>query len=287
MENTVVIRKRRRHKGLPPWATTPTFVVGVVIVVITCFLAVFPQLVSTHDPIEINVANQFLAPGKDGHIFGTDKFGRDIFSRVVWGTRIDLMIGVFATIVPLITGSLIGMLTGYFGGIFDSLLMRVADILMAFPFTILIIAIITILGPGTENIFIAIWTVGWVEYARLIRGEVLVLKNSEFIQAAQVAGFKTSRILLRHLLPNVISTAVVFAASDVVLNMLLGASMSFLGLGVQPPTPEWGAILNEGRGYITYAWWITLFPGLFMMIAGVGFSLIGDGLTDFLRTKGR
>ena len=286
MDNTSAA-KRIRHKGLPPWLTTPTFVAGFVIVLLTCFLAFFPQLVATHDPIAVNVAKQFLPPGQQGHFFGTDNYGRDIFSRVVWGTRIDLMIGVFATLVPLVMGSVIGLFTGYFGGLIDSLVMRVVDILMAFPFTILIITIITILGPGIRNVYIAIWIVGWMPYARLVRGEVLVLKNSEYIQAAEVAGFTTSRVLFRHLLPNVISSAVVFAASDVVLNMLTGASMSFLGLGVQPPTPEWGAILNEGRGYITYAWWITFFPGLFLMISGVGFSLLGDGLTDFLRTKGK
>ena len=137
------------------------------------------------------------------------------------------------------------------------------------------------------NLFIALWLVGWMSYAKLVRSEVLVLKDSEFIQAARVAGFSDARILFRHLLPNVISSAVVFAASDVVMCMLTGASMSFLGLGVQPPTPEWGSILNEGRNFITFAWWTTFFPGLFLAISGVGFSLLGDGLTDFLRTKGR
>ena len=179
------------------------------------------------------------------------------------------------------------MLFRSYGGLLDSLLMRVNDVMMAFPFTILVIIIMTILGQGMQNIFIALWLVGWMSYARLVRSEVLVMKNAEFVQSAVVAGFTNARILFRHVLPNVISSAVVFAASDIVMCMITGASMSFLGLGIQPPSPEWGAILNEGRGYISTAWWITFFPGLTMALTGVGFSLLGDGLSDFLRTKGR
>ena len=154
-------------------------------------------------------------------------------------------------------------------------LLEVSDLHVAFPFTILVITIMAILGQGLINLFIALWLVGWMSYAKLVRSEVLVLKDSEFIQAARVAGFSDARILFRHLLPNVISSAVVFAASDVVMCMLTGASMSFLGLGVSPPTPEWGSILNEGRNFITFAWWPTLFPGLFLAVSGVGFSLLG------------
>ncbi|MDW7669983.1 MAG: ABC transporter permease [Bacillota bacterium] len=277
---------KEKKREIPVWLTKATFITGVIIVLIAVILAVFPQYIATHDPIEVNGRAILQSPSSE-HFFGTDNYGRDVFSRVVWATRIDLQIGIFATIVPLIVGSLIGLIAGYYGGIIDNILMRIIDTLMAFPFVILIIVIITILGPGIRNVYIAIWLVGWMTYARLVRGEILALKNSEFIQAAKVAGFTDARILLRHALPNVVSSAVVFAASDVVLCMLTGASMSFLGLGVQPPTPEWGAILNEGRGYIMNAWWITFYPGLFMAITGIGFSLIGDGLTDFLRTKGK
>lgn len=273
-------------RKLPSWLVMPTFTAGLIIVTLTLILALFPQLLASYDPVAVNASAKLTAPGWE-HLFGTDFYGRDIFSRVVWGTRIDLLIGVFGVLIPFFAGSGAGLLAGYYGGWLDSLLMRITDIMMAFPFTILVITIMAILGPGLQNVFIALWLVGWMSYARLVRGEVLAMKDSEFIQAARVEGFSDARVLLRHLLPNVISSAVVFAASDVVLCMLTGASMSFLGLGVQAPAPEWGAILNEGRAFITYAWWPTFFPGLFLAVSGVGFSLLGDGLTDFLRTKGR
>lgn len=275
-----------RKSGVPFWLEKPSFVIGLIIVIAVIVMAAVPQFIATYDPIATNTLAQNQPPSAQ-HWFGTDFYGRDIFSRVIWGTRIDLMIGVLGVIIPFLAGGIIGLLAGYYGGALDSLLMRVTDIMMAFPFTILVITIMAILGQGIINLFIALWLVGWMSYAKLVRSEVLVLKNSEFIQAAQVAGFSDIRILFRHLMPNVISSAVVFAASDVVMCMLTGASMSFLGLGVSPPTPEWGAILNEGRTFITFAWWQTFFPGLFLAISGVGFSLLGDSLTDFLRTKGR
>ena len=276
----------RLRGRIPPWLASASFVAGVLIVLVALICAIFPGLITAQDPLMVNTSARTVPPSL-AHLFGTDNFGRDVFARVVHGTRIDLKIGILGTLIPLAFGSILGLLAGYYGGILDSMLMRAIDILMAFPFTILVITIMTILGQGLQNVYIALWLVGWIAYARLVRGEVLVMKNAEFIQAAQVAGFSDTRILFRHLLPNVASSAVVFAASDVVLCMLTGASMSFLGLGVQLPTPEWGAILNEGRSYISYAWWITFFPWLCMAITGVGFSLIGDGLTDFLRSKGR
>ena len=275
-----------QKRSMPAWLAKPSFVIGLLIVLVVILMALFPQFIAPYDPIATDVTVSNQAPSA-AHWFGTDFYGRDIFSRVIWGTRIDLLIGVLGVVIPFLVGGMIGLLAGYYGGFLDSLLMRITDIMMAFPFTILVITIMAILGQGLINLFIALWLVGWMSYAKQVRSEVLVLKDSEFIQAARVAGFSDARILFRHLLPNVISSAVVFAASDVVMCMLTGASMSFLGLGVSPPTPEWGSILNEGRNFITFAWWPTLFPGLFLAVSGVGFSLLGDGLTDFLRTKGR
>ena len=256
------------------------------IVVAALVMAIFPEQIAPYDPTAVNITARTKAPSAE-HIFGTDNYGRDIFSRVVWGTRIDLSIGFFGVLVPMIIGSIIGLLAAWYGGWLDSLLMRISEIMMAFPFTILVIAIVTILGTGIINLYIALWLVGWMSYARLVRAEVLKLKKAEFIEAARVAGFSDARILLRHILPNVISSSIVFAASDMVMCMLTGASMSFLGLGVQPPTPEWGAILNEGRTYISYASWMTFYPGLVLAVTGVGLSLLGDSMTEILRRKGR
>ena len=283
--NPRVEQTRKKHR-LPAWAVTPTFILGIIIVVAALVMAFFPEQIAPYDPTAVDITVRTKAPSAE-HIFGTDNYGRDVFSRVVWGTRIDLSIGFFGVLVPMIIGSIIGLLAAWYGGWLDSLLMRISEIMMAFPFTILVIAIVTILGPGIINLYIALWLVGWMSYARLVRAEVLKLKKAEFIEAARVAGFSDARILLRHILPNVISSSIVFAASDMVMCMLTGASMSFLGLGVQPPTPEWGAILNEGRTYISYASWMTFFPGLVLATTGVGLSLLGDSMTDILRRKGR
>lgn len=273
-------------KKIPLFKRNISINVGLLIVLIMLIPAIFPQFISTHSYTEISFENM-LQPPSSKHLFGTDNYGRDIFSRVVWSTRIDLAIGVLATIVPFIVGSLLGLVAGYYGKWIDNILMRILDIFMALPFYVIVVAIVAILGPGLRNLYIAIWIVGWKYYTRLVRSEVLLIKNSEFIQAAKILGYSDSRILLRHILPNVLSSSIVFAASDVVMCMLTGASLSFLGLGVQPPTPEWGSIISDGRAFISSAWWITFFPGLALVILGTGFSLIGDGLSDILRTKGR
>ena len=275
-----------KKKKIKIWNRSASLNAGTIIVAFVVFIALFPNLITSYNPLSQNSDAILVAPSWE-HLFGTDNFGRDIFARVVYGTRIDLTIGVLATIVPFVTGSIIGLLAGYYGGWIDSLLMRILDIFMAFPFIVLVIAIVAILGPGINNLFIAIWLVGWKDYARLVRSEVMVAKNAEYVQAAKILGFRDIRILLRHILPNVFSVAIVFAAADVVMCMLSGASLSFLGLGVQPPTPEWGAIIAEGRAYLSQSWWICTFPGIALVIAGTGFSLLGDGLSDLLRTKGR
>ena len=276
--------ERKHH--LPDWAVRPTFIFASIVVLAFMLISFFPGVFAHGDPLEVNVAQALQGPSAQ-HWFGTDDYGRDIYTRVIYGAGIDLAMGVLGVIVPFVIGTVLGLLAGYYGGWLDGVVMRVIDVLMAFPFTILVIVIMAILGPGIQNVFIALWIVGWMSYTRLVRGEVLKLKDTEFIQAAVVEGFTDRRILLRHLLPNVISSSIVYGASDIVMTMLTGASMSFLGLGVQIPSPEWGAILNEGRAFISYAWWITFFPGLFLAVTGVGFSLLGDCLTDILRRKGR
>lgn len=261
-----------------------SLLIGGIIVTFLIAMALFPSLFSKYDPIALDPM-AILKPPSARHIMGTDDYGRDIWSRIVYGTRLDLMIGVGAMIVPMIIGTVIGLVSGYYGGKLDSLLMRILDVFMAFPYYVLAISIVAILGAGTKNLFIAMWLVGWKEYTRLIRSEVLVVKNMEYVQAAKSLGYSDGKILLRHILPNVVSSSIVYGASDVVMCMLAGASMSFLGLGVQLPTPEWGAIISGGRAYIQTAWWITVFPGLLLVVSGLGFSLIGDGLSDLLRAR--
>ncbi len=258
--------------------------VGVVIVLVFVFCALFPNLVTGYDPNAINASEMLQGPSAT-HWFGTDNYGRDLYTRAIYATRIDLIIGIGAMIVPFITGTILGLIAGYYGGKLDNIVMRIVDIFMAFPYMVLAIAIVAITGAGISALFISMWLVGWKEYTRLVRSEVIIVKQQEYIQAAKVLGYGNARIILKNVLPNVLSSAIVYAASDIVMCMLSGAALSYLGLGVQIPLSEWGAIISEGKTYLSQAWWITLFPGLFLMISGLGFSLIGDGLSDLLRTK--
>jgi peptide/nickel transport system permease protein len=243
-----------------------------------------PGLFTSRSPTDFNYGAILQGPSQ-AHPFGTDHFGRDIFARVIYAARLDLKIGVVCVIFPFVFGCSIGALAGYFGGWLDSIVMRILDIVVSFPFFVLILAIIAILGPGITNIYIAISIVGWVSYARLVRGEVLLVKNLEFIQASEVLGYSKPRILLRHVLPNVLNPAIVFVVSDIVLCILQAASLSFLGMGVQPNIPEWGSMIADGRGFLGQAWWISVFPGLAILFTGIGLSLLGDSLADLLRVN--
>lgn len=276
---TMLSRKLRPDR---PYA----LIIGGVMLAIVLLMTFFPSLFTSYDPLEQNFAIA-LSPPSAEHIFGTDNYGRDLFTRVVYGARIDLKIGFLAMIVPLFVGSFIGLVAGWFGGWVDALLMRIQDIMTAFPFTILVIAIISILGRSESNVYIAIWLVGWRDYTKLVRSEVLIEKNSEYIQAVRSLGFSDLRIMFRHILPNTINSAVVYAVSDVMLCMLVAASLSFLGLGVQPPVPEWGAIISEGRPFILNAWWICALPGLALAFTGTSLSLLGEGISHILTNDGR
>lgn len=255
--------------------------IGGILFIFILMAAFFPQLFCRYDPI-VQDTSQLLLPPSSVHLFGTDNYGRDLFSRVIYGARVDLLIGFLSMIVPFITGSIIGILAGYYGGAVDAILMRILDITASFPFLILVIGIVSILGANISNLFIAIWIVGWCYYARLVRSEVLSEKNMEYVQAAKLFNFSNLRIMLKHIFPNVINSAVVYGISDIMMCMLLGASLSFLGLGVQPPIPEWGAIISEGRPYMTQAWWLTTFPGFALAVTGVSISLLGEGLSGVI-----
>ncbi len=242
-------------------------------------LALAAPWVAPYDPIAQDLNATLLPPG-GAHLLGTDNFGRDILARIIWGTRIDLQMGAFGVLFPFLIGTMIGATSGYFGGIIDILLMRLLDVTMSFPFFVLIIAIVATLGPGLISFYIALALVGWVSYARLVRAQFLVIKHADFVLAAHSLGYSHARIVFRHILPNAIMPAVVFSMSDAVIDILLGSSLSYLGLGIQPPTAEWGLMIAEGQGFIAQAWWIAFFPGLAIVLLAVGFSLLADGFAE-------
>ncbi|MFK0332022.1 ABC transporter permease [Rhizobium sp. NPDC090275] len=259
----------------------PALCVGAGILLVFLILAIGAPLIAPYDPIFQNADVRLQAPSLL-HPFGTDNFGRDILSRVIWGTRIDLQIAIIGVVFPFIIGTTVGTIAGFFGGIVDALFMRLVDIILAFPFLVLMLSIIAILGPGLSSFYIAMALVGWVSYARLIRAQMLVLKKSDYAVAAVSLGFSRFRIMFRHLLPNAIAGSIVFSMSDAVLVLLSGAAVSYLGLGVQPPIAEWGVMVAEGQSFITTAWWITLFPGLSIVVFAFGFSMLGDALGEIL-----
>lgn len=260
------------------------FVTGVALVLVWCLIALFAPLLATHDPYAIDFEAILAAPSAE-HWFGTDNVGRDIYSRVVYGARLALYIGLLGVIAPMAIGVAIGLVAGYFGGWVDAVAMRLVDITVPFPFFVLVLSIVAVLGPGIENYFIALALVGWVGYARLARAEAIVLRHAEFVLAQRTMGFSHGYVLLRHVLPNAISPIVVYVMTDVTLVILFGAALGFLGMGVSPPAAEWGVMIAEGQFYISSAWWISFFPGLAMVLIGVGFALTGDGLARMLRIE--
>jgi peptide/nickel transport system permease protein len=265
--------KRKRANG--------TLITGAVLLLIVVLIAIIGPFVIPYAPEAFGMP---LQPPSREHPFGTDNFGRDVATRVVYAAHLNLLIGIVPTAITFVVGIIVGSIAGYFGGKVDTVVMRIVDVVVAFPFIVLIIGIVSMLGPGLRNLFIGIGLVGWVAYARLVRGEILIAKNQEYVLAAKTLGNSSARIIGRHILPNVIAPAVVFAMSDAVLNILLGAALSFLGLGVQPPTPEWGSMIQEARNFIRQAWWMPTFPGLAIIVVGIAFSVLGDGLAERLQT---
>jgi len=258
-----------------------TLFFGLAIVFGWGLLALLAPWVAPYDPLLQNSELRLVAPSL-AHPFGTDNFGRDILSRVIWGARIDLQMALIGVIFPFLLGTCIGAISGYVGGRLDTVCMRLIDIVLAFPFLVLMLAIMAILGPGLGSFYIAMALVGWVSYARLIRSQILILKENDFALAAKSLGFSHRRILFRHLMPNALFSSVVFCMSDAVLVLLNGAAVSYLGLGVQPPTAEWGTMVAEGQSFITSAWWICTFPGLAVVTLAMGFSLLADGVAERL-----
>jgi peptide/nickel transport system permease protein len=265
------------------WRTRLPLILGALLVLLTILSAVLAPVLTPYDPTAPDLLNPLVPPGTPGHLLGTDQFGRDTFSRLLYSGRIDLIIAFGATSVTLVSGSLVGLISGFFGGRIDAVIMRLVDIVFAFPFIVLVLTIIAILGPGLLNMFIAIWLVSWIPYARLVRGEVLVAKRQEYVLAARALGYRRVRIMLGHILPNVMTPAIIYSMLDAVNNVGLGAALGYLGLGVQDPTAEWGKMIADSQNFMATSWWLPTLPGIAIVIFGLGLSLVGDGLADMFR----
>ncbi len=265
-------------------AVSPTTLLGAALLLFFILCAVFPGAIAPYPPDKFDY-RATLRPPSWAHPFGTDNFGRDMLSRTIWAARIDLQIAVFCTLFPALFGTFAGAVIGYAGGLLDAVFRRIVDIVVTIPFLVLVIAIVAVLGPGLTNMYIAVSAVNWIIYARLVRGEIIAQKQRDYAAAGRVMGFGAGRILFRHLLPNALSPVVVYWMTDMALAILLGSSLGYLGLGAQPPTSEWGVLIGDGKNFMTTAWWISIFPGLAIVVAGTGFSLVGDGLAQLVRRR--
>jgi peptide/nickel transport system permease protein len=264
------------------WEKLPKKVwVGLVIVVIYALIALLAPVLAPYDPLEIDPANKLLAPSGE-HWLGTDELGRDVFSRLIYAARVDLPVGFLGAIFPMILGTILGALAGFFGRWVDTAIMRTADVVQAFPAYILVIVLVFAMGQGARSILIAFTILAWVIYARIVRSEVLRVRDLDYVHAARVAGLGRLRILRVHVMPNAISQTLVYLPNDIVFATLALAAFSFLGLGIPPPTPEWGAMIAEGQPFIRTNWWLATVPGLVIVVLGLGISLIGEGLEEGL-----
>jgi len=264
-----------------------TLIIGLVLLGIAVAAILLAPVLVSQSPNTIDALHPLAPPLTPGHLLGTDQFGRDVLARILYGGRIDLAIAFGATSVTLVGGTIIGLVAGYLGGRWDSFLMRIVDLFFAFPFLVLVIAIIAMLGPSIFNMFVAIWITSWVSYARIMRAQTVVAKRQQYVLAARALGYGRLRVMFRHILPNTASAVIIFSMVDAVGNIILAASLGFLGLGAQPPAPEWGTMISDGQNYILSSWWLATIPGLAVVFVGIAFSLIGDGLADLLRPGDR
>lgn len=272
-EATVKARRPRRKHNIP-------LIAGLALFGLLVLAAICAPLLTSYDPIQQDLLHSRLPPFTDGHLFGTDELGRDVLSRLLYGARTDLRVGVLAVISPFIIGTVLGLVAGWFGGWLDTLIMRVVDVVVAFPFFVLVIALVFALGAGTGSIYVAITMVGWVAYCRIVRGEMLVAKEQEYALAARASGLPTWRIMFRHLLPNVVLQAIIYSMSDIVLTILAIVTLGYLGLGVPPPNPDWGSMIQDGQQFLLTQWYIATIPGLAVVVTGLALALVADGLVE-------
>ena len=261
------------------WKQTPLAMIGTVMIILFLLVAIFAPLLATHDPFS---QGEHLLPPSSENFFGTDQYGRDIYSRVIYGARVEVWIIFIVSVVSVGIGLLVGIPSGYFGGTVDQVLMRMTDMFLAFPRLVLAMAFTAALGPNLTNTILAIGLVDWTVFARLARAETIKIKSQPYIEAIQAVGASKLRIMVLHVLPMAISPVIVQLTLRMGTIILTAAGLGFLGLGAQPPTPEWGAIVSDGRSYFIDQWWITTFPGMAIAVVVLGFNLLGDGIRDIL-----
>jgi peptide/nickel transport system permease protein len=274
-------RRPARSRSLRPWYRNGTLVTGLVIVGLLVLVAVLAPVLAPYDPIKQDLQSALQSPSGH-HWLGTDKYGRDVLSRLIWGARVDLRVGFLAVLIPFVFGSVMGALAGYFGGWFDAIVMRIVDVFFAFPFYVLVIVLVFVLGAGEKSIYLAIAAVSWGSYAKILRGELLVAKKQDWVVAARLGGMSHARVLGRHITPNVLSQALIYGMSDIVMDILAIVTLGYLGLGIAPPTAEWGSMILDGQEFITTQWQQATIPGLAVVVTSLGLSFLGDGLSDQL-----
>ncbi|CQR46271.1 Glutathione transport system permease protein GsiD [Paraliobacillus sp. PM-2] len=258
---------------------------GLFVILLLIVTAILAPVIATHAPNDMDVTKTLLGPGQKGHLLGTDSYGRDIFSRIVYGSRISLIVGIAAVVFGAVFGSLLGLVAGYFGGKIDAIIMRFMDGMMAFPFILLAITLMTVLGQGLVNVIIAIGVSNIPGFSRVVRGQVLNVKEAEYIEVTRSLGAKHGRIIFKHIVPNSIAPLIVYATMGIAGAIISEASLSFLGLGVQPPTASWGSMLQEGKDFLVLSPELATFSGLAILITVLGINLFGDGLRDALDPK--
>lgn len=264
-----------------------TALIGAIIVLIVIVSAILAPFIAPYDPNSSDLSKRLKPPfwtedGTREHLLGTDHLGRDILSRIIYGTRISLLVGIITVLISGIFGTVLGLFGGYYRGFIDSILMRLTEIQLAFPFILLALAIMAVLGPGLKNVILVLSITGWVMYTRLVRGEVLLLRELEYVKAAEALGQKNRKIIFNHILPNVFPTVIVVGTLRIANMIIAEASLTFLGLGIESSIPTWGSMLADGRNYITSAWWVATFPGIAIMLTVLGINLLGDWLSDIL-----
>lgn len=264
----------------------PGLAIGLVLVGVPLLASILAPVLPFPDPFAVDYGARLQPPSLQ-HLLGTDNLGRDMLSRVVYGAQIDLTLGFVTVFFSMLIGIPLGMLAGFRRGILEPVIMRTVDAFLAFPFMVLVLAVVAILGPGLLGVYIGMIVVSWTVYARISFSEMVVLREADYVLAARTLGYSDARILLRHVLPNILRANLSFAISDIIYNILGLAALSYIGVGVQPPTPEWGSLIATGRDFLLNAWWISTLPGLVVVLTGVGFALIGEGLSERLNIRQR